>query len=72
MAAPVSNPAPTAEVECVMSVSHDAPARGCHMSPVCGWKDPLTLLALRLDGEVLSLDHGCPARIIAPNRPGVL
>ncbi|WP_434599803.1 molybdopterin-dependent oxidoreductase [Streptomyces sp. A5-4] len=34
--------------------------------------DPLTLLALRLNGEVLSPDHGFPARIIAPNRPGVL
>ncbi|MFF3757747.1 molybdopterin-dependent oxidoreductase [Streptomyces sp. NPDC002185] len=35
-------------------------------------QDPLTLLALRLNGEELSLDHGFPARIIAPNRPGVL
>ncbi|MFJ6295221.1 molybdopterin-dependent oxidoreductase [Streptomyces griseoviridis] len=35
-------------------------------------QSPLTLLALRLNGEVLSLDHGYPARIIAPNRPGVL
>ncbi|MGI5404053.1 molybdopterin-dependent oxidoreductase [Streptomyces sp. CA-135486] len=35
-------------------------------------RDPLTLLALRLNGQVLSLDHGFPARIIAPNRPGVL
>ncbi|WP_329284999.1 molybdopterin-dependent oxidoreductase [Streptomyces sp. NBC_00691] len=34
--------------------------------------DPLTLLALTLDGQPLSLDHGFPARIIAPNRPGVL
>ncbi|NBM19977.1 molybdopterin-dependent oxidoreductase [Streptomyces sp. GC420] len=34
--------------------------------------DPLTLLALRLGGEVLSPDHGFPARVIAPNRPGVL
>jgi DMSO/TMAO reductase YedYZ molybdopterin-dependent catalytic subunit len=34
--------------------------------------DPLTLLALRLNGAVLDLDHGFPARIIAPNRPGVL
>nr|WP_062340771.1 molybdopterin-dependent oxidoreductase [Herbidospora sakaeratensis] len=34
--------------------------------------DPSTLLALRLNDEVLSLDHGYPARIIAPNRPGVL
>ncbi|WP_432887348.1 molybdopterin-dependent oxidoreductase [Kribbella sp. CA-245084] len=34
--------------------------------------DPLTLLALRLNGAELALDHGFPARIIAPNRPGVL
>ncbi len=31
-----------------------------------------TLLALRLNGEELSLDHGFPCRIIAPSRPGVL
>ncbi|MGW1469864.1 molybdopterin-dependent oxidoreductase [Streptomyces olivaceus] len=35
-------------------------------------RDDLTLLALRLNGEVLSPDHGYPARIIAPNRPGLL
>ncbi|MFG2616274.1 molybdopterin-dependent oxidoreductase [Streptomyces sp. NPDC048507] len=35
-------------------------------------RDPLTLLALELGGQVLSPDHGYPARIIAPNRPGVL
>ncbi|MEU4347274.1 molybdopterin-dependent oxidoreductase [Streptomyces sp. NPDC023838] len=35
-------------------------------------RDPLTLLALRLNGQVLTPDHGYPARIIAPNRPGVL
>jgi Oxidoreductase molybdopterin binding domain len=34
--------------------------------------DDLTLLALGLAGEPLSLDHGYPARVIAPNRPGVL
>jgi hypothetical protein len=34
--------------------------------------DPLTLLALRLNGEVLDMDHGYPCRIIAPSRPGVL
>ena len=34
--------------------------------------DSLTLLALRLNGGELALDHGFPARIIAPNRPGVL
>jgi DMSO/TMAO reductase YedYZ molybdopterin-dependent catalytic subunit len=35
-------------------------------------RDPLTLLALRLSGQRLSIDHGYPARIIAPGRPGVL
>ncbi len=34
--------------------------------------DDLTLIALSLAGEPLSLDHGYPARLIAPNRPGVL
>jgi hypothetical protein len=34
--------------------------------------DPLTLLALRLEGRTLDLDHGYPCRIIAPSRPGVL
>ncbi|MET8148646.1 molybdopterin-dependent oxidoreductase [Actinoplanes sp. NPDC049668] len=35
-------------------------------------RDPYTLIALRLGGEVLHADHGYPARLIAPNRPGVL
>ncbi|MFE9401209.1 molybdopterin-dependent oxidoreductase [Streptomyces sp. NPDC006530] len=35
-------------------------------------RDPLTLLALKLNGQTLTADHGYPARIIAPNRPGVL
>lgn len=34
--------------------------------------DPRTLLAMELDGEPLSLDHGYPVRLIAPNRPGAL
>lgn len=34
--------------------------------------DPLTLLALKVNGEVLHPDHGYPCRIIAPSRPGVL
>ena len=34
--------------------------------------DELTLLALEVNGEPLALDHGSPARLIAPNRPGVL
>ncbi|CAO5183374.1 Molybdopterin-binding protein [Frankia sp. AiPs1] len=35
-------------------------------------RDPKTLIATRLGGEALALDHGYPARLIAPDRPGVL
>jgi hypothetical protein len=35
------------------------------------WNDPLTLLAMRVDGQTLHIDHGYPLRLIAPNRPGV-
>ena len=34
--------------------------------------DDLTLVALELNGETLAMDHGYPARMIAPGRPGVL
>ncbi|GAB3768637.1 molybdopterin-dependent oxidoreductase [Microlunatus parietis] len=33
---------------------------------------PDTLVALSLNGQVLDRDHGYPARLIAPNRPGSL
>jgi DMSO/TMAO reductase YedYZ molybdopterin-dependent catalytic subunit len=33
--------------------------------------DPASLLALRVNGADLSLDHGFPARIIVPAAPGV-
>jgi hypothetical protein len=35
-------------------------------------RDPATLLALEVNGEILHLDHGFPARLIGPNRPGVM
>lgn len=35
-------------------------------------RDSLTLIALRLNGETLDIDHGYPCRLIAPSRPGVL
>jgi DMSO/TMAO reductase YedYZ molybdopterin-dependent catalytic subunit len=35
-------------------------------------RDPRTLVALELNGEPLDVDHGYPARVIAPARPGVL
>ncbi len=34
-------------------------------------RDPLTTLALELNGEPLHPDHGRPVRLIGPNRPGV-
>nr|WP_202971079.1 molybdopterin-dependent oxidoreductase [Saccharothrix sp. ALI-22-I] len=39
--------------------------------PAAHARDPLTLLALKVDGETLPLDHGYPCRLIAPSRPGV-
>lgn len=35
-------------------------------------RDPDTLLATHVNGEVLHLDHGYPLRLIGPNRPGVM
>ena len=34
--------------------------------------DPRSLLALYVNGEELSPDHGYPARVIVPAAPGVL
>jgi hypothetical protein len=42
-----------------------------HMGPEYV-RDDLTLVALELNGSTLDLDHGYPARMIAPGRPGVL
>ncbi len=55
----------------VVSLQPDGPFRS---SEVRGnlVEDDLTLVALRLNGERLALDHGYPCRLIAPNRPGVL
>lgn len=35
-------------------------------------RDSMTLIALKVNGETLNLDHGYPCRLIAPSRPGVL
>lgn len=35
-------------------------------------RDAQTLIALKLNGETLHIDHGYPCRLIAPSRPGVL
>ncbi len=44
---------------------------GVTQIPASFARDPLTLLALKLNGEALTIDHGFPCRLIAPNRPGV-
>lgn len=49
--------------------------RGLYGRAAVPWSvggDPLTLIALRLNGAELDIDHGYPARLIAPARPGVL
>ncbi|WUK16837.1 molybdopterin-dependent oxidoreductase [Kitasatospora sp. NBC_00374] len=55
----------------ITSLEADGPYRVTDL-PAAHARDPLTLLALRVNGEVLDPDHGYPARIMAPNRPGVL
>ena len=46
-------------------------AFGVTQIPASFARDPLTLLALKLNGDDLTVDHGFPCRLIAPNRPGV-
>ncbi|RKN42354.1 molybdopterin-dependent oxidoreductase [Streptomyces hoynatensis] len=62
--------APAASFLRVVSLQRHGGYRVMEMGPHYA-SDPATLLALRLNGAELSPDHGYPARIIAPNRPGV-
>ena len=55
----------------VVSLQQHGPFRETTL-PASFADDPLSLLALRLSGEPLALDHGYPCRLIAPDRPGVL
>ncbi|MFJ9518050.1 molybdopterin-dependent oxidoreductase [Kitasatospora sp. NPDC101801] len=55
----------------IVSLEVSGPYAATEMAPTYA-RDPLTLLALTVNGRVLDADHGYPARIIAPNRPGVL
>ena len=63
--------APAGSAVRVISLQQAGPYRET-LLPGSFVEDPLTLLALRLDGETLAVDHGYPCRLIAPNRPGVL
>ncbi|WP_244257515.1 molybdopterin-dependent oxidoreductase [Kitasatospora cineracea] len=55
----------------VTSLEADGPYRTTDV-PAPYADHPRTLLALALDGRPLTPDHGFPARLIAPDRPGVL
>ena len=66
-----SAPTRTAPRSTVESLQAGGPYRRSTVA-AAALRDPLTLIALRLNGDALHLDHGYPARLIAPNRPGVL
>ncbi|MEP6559603.1 MAG: molybdopterin-dependent oxidoreductase [Nakamurella sp.] len=53
-------------------ISADPGLYGRSEVPATVAADDRTLVALMLGGEPLDVDHGYPARLIAPNRPGVL
>lgn len=55
----------------VESLERGGPYRSSEIRPP-HWNDPLTLLALKINGRTLDADHGYPVRLIAPNRPGVM
>jgi DMSO/TMAO reductase YedYZ molybdopterin-dependent catalytic subunit len=56
----------------IVSLQREGAAYGASLLDASHAADPDTLLALELNGEPLALDHGFPARLIAPNRPGVM
>lgn len=55
----------------ISSLQPRGPYRVTTMGPEFA-QDPTALVALTVNGAPLDLDHGFPARIIAPGRPGVL
>jgi hypothetical protein len=63
--------APTGSDVLVVSLQESGPYRETVLQGNFA-DDGHTLLALTLEGEPLALDHGYPARLIAPDRPGVL
>lgn len=61
-----------ADAELQISSLEKGGVYGRSFMPAAYSQDDQTLLALELNGAPLDLDHGYPARIIAPGRPGVL
>jgi Oxidoreductase molybdopterin binding domain len=62
--------APTRSHVTVRSLQKAGGERYSYLAPAFS-DHPNTLLALQLHGQPLSLDHGFPCRLIAPDRPGV-
>ncbi|GAB91307.1 molybdopterin-dependent oxidoreductase [Gordonia rhizosphera] len=56
----------------VRMVSLDRGLYGTADIPIAQVRNPSTLIALRLNGAELDVDHGYPCRLIAPNLPGVM
>ncbi|GAA1906806.1 molybdopterin-dependent oxidoreductase [Williamsia serinedens] len=56
----------------VRFVSLERGLYGVSVLPANFVRNPATLVALELHDETLTIDHGFPCRLIAPNRPGVL
>lgn len=63
--------APRGHAVTVTSLQPSGPYRDTVL-PASFADDPRSLVALELGGEPLSIDHGFPCRLIAPDRPGVL
>lgn len=71
---------PIAELMALAGASTDHPVRVTSLEKHGAYRTTIlptthtgvTLLAMRLNGERLALDHGFPCRVIAPSRPGVL
>lgn len=57
--------------EATVVALHDNPRQRTSALSADQAADPDTLVALEVGGEVLHPDHGFPARLIGPNRPGV-
>lgn len=71
LAALVGDPDGAGMTALIESLQRNGPYRETVL-PSPHLRDPLTLLALQLNGQALHVDHGYPCRLIAPNRPGVL
>jgi DMSO/TMAO reductase YedYZ molybdopterin-dependent catalytic subunit len=63
--------APTGSAVVVESLQHGGASSRSRLEGNVA-SDPEAILALTLAGQPLSLDHGYPCRLIAPNRPGAL